>query len=184
MPTLTMSTRTSSGPALALDGWALALSPTSTFKREFCHLSRFLNFENYFQLPNSDSNHLRYPDPGVVYTATIDWAEDQASHVFEQTTNFFENNQDPDAFPALLYYYKDPQEPNAVVPLRERQFVFQLNAVYFGGNETILNSTFGSFYEGASSIAIQEWTLKSLDQYLLTNYPCQYHPSSFTDPYF
>ncbi|KKY37727.1 putative fad binding domain-containing protein [Diaporthe ampelina] len=115
-----------------------------------------------------------YPDPGVVYTVTIDWAEDQAPHVFEQTTDFFENNQDPDAFPALLYYYKDPQEPTAIVPLREREFVFQLNAVYFGGNETILNSTFGSFYEGAAAIAIQEWTLKSLDQYLLTNYPYGY----------
>jgi hypothetical protein len=119
-------------------------------------------------------HHPSYPDPGVVYTATIDWPEDQAAHVFEKTTDFFENNQDPDAFPALLYYFKDPQEPNAVVPLRERQFVFQLNAVYFGGNETILNSTFGSFYEGASAISIQKWTLKSLDQYLLTNYPYGY----------
>lgn len=123
---------------------------------------------------NADARQSSYPDPGVVYTVTIDWAEDQAPHVFEQTTDFFENNQDPDAFPALLYYYKDPEEPNAVVPLRERQFVFQLNAVYFGGNETILNSTFSPFYEGASSIAIQEWTLKSLDQYLLTNYPYGY----------
>lgn len=126
------------------------------------------------QTLNADARQSSYPDPGVVYTVTIDWAEDQAPHVFEQTTDFFEKNQDPDAFPALLYYYKDPVEPTAVVPLRERQFVFQLNAVYFGGNETILNSTFSSFYEGASAIAIQEWTLKSLDQYLLTNYPYGY----------
>ncbi|POS78752.1 FAD binding domain-containing protein [Diaporthe helianthi] len=115
-----------------------------------------------------------YPDPGVVHTVTIGWPEDQAPHVFNQTTDFFENNKDPDAFPGLVYYYKDPTQLNALVPLRDRQFVFQLNAVYFGGNETVLNQTYGAFYDGASSIAFQVWTLDSLDQYLLNNYPYGY----------
>lgn len=118
--------------------------------------------------------NFRYPDPGVAYTATVTWTADQATQVFEKTTDFFTNNQDPDAFPALLYYYKDASEPNSVVPLREREFVLQLNAVYFGGDLAKVNETFGQFYEGAASITFQPWTLQSLDQYLLTNYPYGY----------
>lgn len=122
----------------------------------------------------SINSNRRYPDPGVAYTATITWTEDQATQVFEKTTDFFTNNQDPDAFPALLYYYKDASEPNSVVPLREREFVLQLNAVYFGGDLAKVNETFGQFYEGAASISFEPWTLQSLDQYLLTNYPYGY----------
>lgn len=115
-----------------------------------------------------------YPDPGVAYTATITWSEDQAAQVFKKTTDFFNNNQNPDAFPALLYYYKDPSDPSAVVPLREREFTLQLDAMYFGGDMTQVNASFGQFYEGASSITFETWTLKSMDQYLLTNYPYGY----------
>lgn len=110
----------------------------------------------------------------MAYTATVTWTADQATQVFEKTTDFFTNNQDPDAFPALLYYYKDASQPTSVVPLREREFVLQLNAVYFGGDLKTVNDTFGQFYEGAASITFQPWTLQSLDQYLLTNYPYGY----------
>lgn len=89
-------------------------------------------------------------------------------------TDFWDNNQDPDAFPGLIYYYKNAELPTETVPLREREFVLQLNAVYFGGNWSTLNDTYGQFFEGAASIAFQEWTLRSLDQYLLTNYPYGY----------
>lgn len=75
---------------------------------------------------------------------------------------------------ALLYYYKDASAPSAVIPLREREFVMQMNAMYFGGDEAQLNATYSRFYPGASSLSIEAWTLKSLDQYLLTNYPYGY----------
>lgn len=115
-----------------------------------------------------------YPDPGNAITGTITWTADQATQVFQKATDFWTNNQDPDAFPALLYYYKDASAPSDVVPLRERDYVLQLNAVYFGGDVAKFNSTFSQFYEGASSIGLETWTIRSLDQYLLTNYPYGY----------
>lgn len=116
-----------------------------------------------------------YPDPGATYVATVAWHEDQAPQVFQKVTDFFENNTDPDAFPAFLYYFKDPDNINSLAPLVERSFTLQLNALYFGGNMTALNETYGQFYEGASSIVFSEYSLKTLDQYLLTNYPYGYH---------
>ncbi|KAK7544045.1 uncharacterized protein J3D65DRAFT_3627 [Phyllosticta citribraziliensis] len=115
------------------------------------------------------------PDPGSVYVGTIAWAEDQAAQVFEKTADFFEHNDNPDAFPALLYYLKDPTNIQALVPLRERKFTFQLNAIYFGGGQKEFNETYSQFYEGASSISFQEYSLKTLQQYLLTNYPYGYN---------
>lgn len=110
----------------------------------------------------------------MAYTATITWSEDQATQVFEKTVDFFNNNQNPDAFPALLYYYKDPSDPSSIVPLREREFTLQLDAMYFGGDMAQVNASFEQFYEGAASITFETWTLKSMDQYLLTNYPYGY----------
>lgn len=115
-----------------------------------------------------------YPDPGNAITGTITWTADQATQVFEKATDFWTNNEDPDAFPALCYYYKDASAPTEVVPLREREYVLQLNAVYFGGDMETFNSTFGQFFEGAASIAFQTWTIRGLDQFLLTNYPYGY----------
>lgn len=37
-----------------------------------------------------------------------------------------------------------------------------------------VNASFEQFYEGAASISFETWTLKSMDQYLLTNYPYGY----------
>jgi hypothetical protein len=116
-----------------------------------------------------------YPDPGTVITGTIAWEEDQAPQIFETTVDFFENNQNPDAFPALFNYFKDAGAINDLTPLVNRNFVLQLNAVYFGGNMSIFNDTFSKFYEGASTIVFSELSLKTLDQYLLTNYPYGYN---------
>lgn len=132
-----------------------------------------------------------YPDPGTAITGTITWTEDSAADVFEKTTDFFTNNQDPDAAPALLYYYKKAAEPTALVPLREREFVIQLNAIYFGGDMARFNESFSQFYANASTISFETWTLQRLDQYLLTNYPYGYqrvfygksHTNSTTDFY-
>ncbi len=52
-----------------------------------------------------------YPDPGTVYVGTIAWGEDKADEVFNKTAAWWESNTDPDAFPALLYYLKDPTDP-------------------------------------------------------------------------
>lgn len=148
----------------------MVLSHTSTSKRESA-------FRLTLAVPRcrTDTEHkCSYPDPGVAYTATVSWTEDKATQVFETTTDFFTNNQDLDAFPALCYYYKDASAPNTVVPLRERGFTIQLNAIYFGGDLAQVNATFGKFYTGASSISFQAWTLRSLDQYLLDNYPYGY----------
>lgn len=116
-----------------------------------------------------------YPDPGAVIVGTIVWPEDQAENVFELAANWWESNTNPDAFPALVYYFKDPQIPNALVPIKDRQFVFQLNAVYFGGSEETFNETFGAFYDGTSSLQFTSYTLRTLDQYLLTNYAYGYN---------
>jgi hypothetical protein len=116
-----------------------------------------------------------YPDPGDVWVATIAWGEDKADEVFALTTEFFENNTDPDAFPALLYYFKDPKDINSLVPIMSRQFTFQLNAIHFGGGLDVLNASFSQFYPSADSVVLQKLNLKTLDQYLLTNYPYGYH---------
>lgn len=112
-----------------------------------------------------------YPDPGNARVATIVWAEDQAESVFERAADWWTNNNNPDALSALVYYFKDPESPTALVPIRERQYVFQLNALYFGGDEAEFNKTFGDFYDGASSITISDYSIKTVDQFLLTNYP-------------
>ncbi|GME36560.1 putative FAD binding domain protein [Neofusicoccum parvum] len=116
-----------------------------------------------------------YPDPGDVYVGTIAWGEDQAESVFNKTAAWWESNTDPDAFPALLYYLKDPSNINALVPIKDRQWTFQLNALYFGGDQAKFNETFGQFYEGASTIQFETYSLKTLQQYLLTNYPYGYN---------
>ncbi|KAK0650251.1 putative FAD-linked oxidoreductase YgaK [Lasiodiplodia hormozganensis] len=116
-----------------------------------------------------------YPDPGTVYVGTIAWGEDKADEVFNKTAAWWESNTDPDAFPALLYYLKDPTEINALVPIKDRQFSMQLNALRFGGSEADFNNTFGHFYENADGIILQTYTLKTLQQYLLTNYPYGYN---------
>ncbi|EKG11276.1 FAD linked oxidase [Macrophomina phaseolina MS6] len=115
-----------------------------------------------------------YPDPGSVYVGTIAYGEDKADMVFSNTVTWWESNTDPDAFPALLYYLKDPTQINSLVPIRDRQFTLQLDAFYFGGNEAKFNESFGQFFEGADSIIIERYTLKTLQQYLLTNYPYGY----------
>ncbi|KAH5453984.1 hypothetical protein HBI24_246130 [Parastagonospora nodorum] len=120
-----------------------------------------------------------YPDPGEAYIATIAWGEDKAEEVFALTTDFFENNTDPDAFPALLYYYKDPKAINSLVPVTSRQFTFQLNALHFGGGWEALNASFAKFYPNADTVELQKVNLKKLDQYLLTNYPYGYHREFF-----
>ncbi|KAF9690380.1 hypothetical protein EKO04_011569 [Ascochyta lentis] len=116
-----------------------------------------------------------YPDPGAAYVATIAWGEDKAEEVFSLTTDFFETNTDPDAFPALLYYYKDPKAISNLVPVTSRQFTFQLNALHFGGGWEALNASFAKFYPNADTVQLQKVSLKELDQYLLSNYPYGYH---------
>lgn len=116
-----------------------------------------------------------YPDPGDVYVGTIAWGEDKADEVFNKTAAWWESNTDPDAFPALLYYLKDPTEISALVPIKDRQFSMQLNALRFGGSEADFNNTFGHFYENADGIILQKYSLKTLQQYLLTNYPYGYN---------
>lgn len=116
-----------------------------------------------------------YPDPGEVFVGTIVWGEDKSAEVFNKTAAWFESNTDADAFPALLYYFKDPSNPGALVPILERQFTFQLNAIYFGGSWAKFNESFSSFYEKADSVSLQTFSIKTLDQYLLTNYPYGYN---------
>lgn len=116
-----------------------------------------------------------YPDPGDVYVGTIAWGEDKAAEVFNKTAAWFESNTDPDAFPALLYYYKDPSNINALVPIGDRQFTFQLNPVYYGGSWAKFNESFGVFFEHADFIGLQKYSIKTLDQFLLTNYPYGYN---------
>lgn len=116
-----------------------------------------------------------YPDPGSALVGTIVFGEDQADSVFARTADWWTSNVNADAFPALIYYFKDPDSPTALVPVRERQYVFQLNALYFGGDEAQFNETFGSFYDGASSITFADYSIKTVDQYLLTNYPYGYN---------
>lgn len=116
-----------------------------------------------------------YPDPGNAFVGTITWGEDQADSVFQRAADWWTNNNNPDAFPALIYYFKDPENPTALVPIKERQYVFQLNALYFGGDVAKFNETFGQFYDGASSITFSNYSIKTLDQYLLTNYPYGYN---------
>ena len=120
-----------------------------------------------------------YPDPGLAYIATIAWGEDKAEEVLSLTTDFFENNTDANAFPALLYYFKDPTAINSLVPVASRQFTFQLNALHFGGGWEALNASFGKFYPSADTVQLQAVNLKDLDQYLLTNYPYGYHREFF-----
>lgn len=115
------------------------------------------------------------PDPGLIYSATITWAADQKSQVFEKTVDFFENNTDPDVNFALVYYFKDPELPNNLTPIKDRQFTLQANAIYFGAGQEKFNETYGQFFEGASSITFSSWSLKTLDQLLLTNYPYGYN---------
>lgn len=91
--------------------------------------------------------------------------------MFETTADFFTNNQDPDVAPVIIYYFKDATLPDTVVPLRERGFTFQLDAIHFGGDLAKVNATFGKFFTGASTIKIQALTLRTLDQYLTNNYP-------------
>lgn len=38
-----------------------------------------------------------------------------------------------------------------------------------------VNESYGQFYDGASSVSFQTWSLKTLDQYLLVNYPYGYN---------
>ncbi|KAK7730827.1 hypothetical protein SLS57_001662 [Botryosphaeria dothidea] len=116
-----------------------------------------------------------YPDPGSVYVGTIAWGEDKADEVFNATAAWWESNTDPDAFPALLYYLKDPTNINALVPVKDRGYTLQLNALYFGGDQAKFNETFGQFYENADQIVFQTYSLKTLQQYLLTNYPYGYN---------
>ncbi|KAF2771430.1 FAD-binding domain-containing protein [Teratosphaeria nubilosa] len=116
-----------------------------------------------------------YPDPGDVYVGTIAWSEDKAADVFSKTAAWWASNTDPDAFPALLYYLKDPTDLAALVPLRNRRFSLQLNALYYGGSWAKFNATFGTFFEHADQIIFTKYNLRSLDQYLLTNYPYGYH---------
>ncbi|KAJ9156209.1 FAD-binding domain-containing protein [Pleurostoma richardsiae] len=116
-----------------------------------------------------------YPDPGNAYVGTIVWGEDHADSVFERAADWWTSNNNPDAFPALIFYFKDPENPTALVPIKERQYVFQLNALYFGGDETQFNETFGQFYDGASSVTFANYSIETLDQYLLTNYPYGYN---------
>lgn len=116
-----------------------------------------------------------YPDPGEVYVGTIAWGEDKADEVFKTTASWWENNRNPDAFPALLYYFKDPTHINALVPIKHRQFTLQLNALYFGGSQVQFNETFGLFLKNADSIQFETFSLKTLQQYLLVNYPYGYN---------
>lgn len=115
------------------------------------------------------------PDPGLVYSGTVTWSADQATQVFEKTANFFENNTDPDVNVALIYYFKDPENPRDLVPIKDREFTLQLNALYFGADMKKFNETYEQFYEGASSISFSTFSLKTLDQLLLTNYPYGYN---------
>ncbi|EMD86840.1 hypothetical protein COCC4DRAFT_24647 [Bipolaris maydis ATCC 48331] len=120
-----------------------------------------------------------YPDPGAAYVATIAWGEDKAEEVFKLTTEFFETNTDPEAFPALLYYFKDPKDITSLVPIASRQFTLQLNAVHFGGGWEALNASYSKFYPNADTLQLQKFTILELDQYLLTNYPYGYHREFF-----
>ena len=99
----------------------------------------------------------------------------EAEEVFKLTTEFFETNTNPDAFPALLYYFKDPKAIDSLVPVTSRQFTFQLNVLHFGGGWEKLNASFSKFYPSADTVQLQKVTLKELDQYLLTNYLYGYH---------
>lgn len=75
-----------------------------------------------------------YPDPGEVFVGTISWGEDHADEVFEKVATFFQSNSNPDAFPALLYYFKDPSNLGALVPIIDRKFTLQVDLFYFGGS--------------------------------------------------
>jgi len=112
-----------------------------------------------------------YPDPGKIITGVITWTEAQATQVFQEATDFFSHNTDPDVAPSLMYFYKSPTAPTALLPVGERQFTIQLNAVAFGGDMGKFNSTYGQFYSNASSITFQTWTSKSINQFLLPSYP-------------
>lgn len=109
-----------------------------------------------------------YPDPGEVQVGTFVYSESKKEQVFPRVTNFFENNTDPDAMNALLYYFKDPDYPSAIAPISEREFVIQMDALYFGGMEGF-NASNAPFYEDANSVTVTTYTLKSLKEYLSPN---------------
>ncbi|KAH8746957.1 hypothetical protein F5883DRAFT_437689 [Diaporthe sp. PMI_573] len=133
-----------------------------------------------------------YPDPGTIYSATMTWTEENAAQAFEKTAEFFSTNTNPDAAPSLMYFYKDPAAPTALKPIGSRQFVVQMNAMLFGGDMATFNQTYGQFYNtNTSTITIQTWTLKTIQQFLLPSYPLGFqrmyygksHTSSTADFY-
>ncbi|KAI9739698.1 MAG: hypothetical protein M1834_006417 [Cirrosporium novae-zelandiae] len=115
-----------------------------------------------------------YPDPGEISVGTFAFVESNSKPVFEKITNFFENNTDPDAFPAVVYRFRNPKSPSESSPIMDRQFIIQINALYFG-SQAKFNASFGNFYENASNAVLTTYTLKSLQQYLQVNYPYGYN---------
>ncbi|RDW64827.1 6-hydroxy-D-nicotine oxidase [Coleophoma cylindrospora] len=111
-----------------------------------------------------------YPDPGEVQVGAFVYSESKKDAVFPLVNNFFENNTDVNAFPAFVYYFKDPDYPSAVAPITEREFVLQFNAMYFGSIEGF-NTSYAAFYENANSVSVTSYSLKNLKEFLSSNYP-------------
>lgn len=109
-----------------------------------------------------------YPDPGQAQVGAFVYSESKKDEVFARANNFWENNTDPDAMNALLFYFKDPDYPTAVAPITEREFVIQINAMYFGSMEGF-NASYAPFYEDANSVSVTTYTLKDLKEFLSSN---------------
>ncbi|ROW04786.1 hypothetical protein VMCG_04891 [Cytospora schulzeri] len=110
-----------------------------------------------------------YPDPGQVQVGTFVYSESKKDKVFPRANDFWENNTDPDAMNALVYYFKDPDYPSAVAPITEREFVLQVNAMYFGSMEGF-NASYAPFYEDVNYVSVSTYTLKDLKEFLSSNY--------------
>lgn len=111
-----------------------------------------------------------YPDPGEAYVGAFVYSGSKKDIVFPRATDFWENNTDPNAMNALLYYFKDPDYPSAIAPITEREFVIQLNAMYFGSMEGF-NASYSQFYDDANSVSVTKYNLKDLKEFLSSNYP-------------
>lgn len=109
-----------------------------------------------------------YPDPGEAQVGAFVFSESKKESVFARANDFWANNTDPNAMNALLYYFKDPDYPSSVAPITEREFVVQLNAMYFGSMEGF-NASYAPFYEDANSVTVSTYTLKNLKEFLSAN---------------
>lgn len=114
-----------------------------------------------------------YPDPGEVQVGEFVYSESKKDVLFPIVNNFFENNTDPNAMPALIYYFKDPDYPSAVAPIAEREFVLQVNAIYFGSMEGF-NASYADFYNHTNSVSVSTYSLKNLKEFLSSNCKCYF----------